>query len=280
LTLYPLERKRARRRFSKRTGIASMDSRPRNAAGRLHYKSGMETEARDYAAKNCTVFGGNHPRLEGLGRDQHQPPPRGQVAGRCSKITLIDARHQRRCAAAFPAKVKAHVPAEFLDHLGLVPPATHPEVKRPTTKLATSASPNRFKSNPATYLESVTRLELIPLTETENSAAGRRDYKPHPTEMSDQARRPQSGRTSAAPGPRYCSRETFRLHDADRPDVKPWPRDLLPPPGRLFCGELQRRDHTSYKSLSPTWSLPCVRSAFLCPGRLLAKWKNLVRGGR
>jgi glycolate oxidase iron-sulfur subunit len=157
---------------------------PRNqvCCGALHYHSAMEPEAREFAAKNCEVFGANKlPDFDSL--DAIIVNAAGCGFQLKDYAHMMHGTPQAEMAARFQSKVRDI--SEFLMALGPVKP-THPLNIRATYHDACHLRhAQQIFKQPRQLLEMIPGLELVPLTESEICCGAAGSYNLTQPEMAE-----------------------------------------------------------------------------------------------
>jgi glycolate oxidase iron-sulfur subunit len=147
--------------------------------GALHYHSGLEQQAEEFAERNCRVFGVELDKIDAI----------VNTAGGCGPVLKeYDHLLEKTPAAAFGKifAAKSKDITEFLMELGPVKP-THPLPLKATYHDACGLShAQKIRQPPRQLLSMIPGLELVPLAESEHCCGAAGSYNITQPEMSHQ----------------------------------------------------------------------------------------------
>jgi glycolate oxidase iron-sulfur subunit len=152
--------------------------RAQQCCGALHYHSGEEAKAREYAGSNCKTFGTGTPEWKDLDAIITNAAGCGAMLKDYAHLM-----HGAADAAAFQAKVKDV--SEFLDALGLVPPKRAIQVKATYHDACHLRHAQQVFKQPRHLLEAVPGLELVALNESELCCGAAGSYNLTQPEMAE-----------------------------------------------------------------------------------------------
>jgi glycolate oxidase iron-sulfur subunit len=224
-------------RVLQKNGCEVWVPRGQGCCGALHYHSGQEEPARQFARENCSAFSMTDP-----GKANDVDAIVTNAAG-CGAV-LKDYGHLFHDAAAGAFAAKVRDVSEFLAQLGPVPPR-HPLPLRATYHDACHlCHAQQIRRPPRQLLEMIPGLELVPLNETEICCGAAGSYNLQQPEMAERLGR-RKARNILATGARAvfagnvgCLLQIERHLRAERPDF--WVAHPIDALWASYSGEIPR----------------------------------------